>query len=243
MTTTTPKAVKIPRRRSAKVNPAHPVYEIDLWLCGTEPPIWRTLAVSNDFTLDDLHILIQIAMDWENYHIHQFETKSGTRYESEPETFAVDSMWKTIMDGTQESKEESEVALVDLFEDLKETLLYLYDFGDNWDHGLKIIRTHEKRSEFEHLPCLLDGARAAPPEDCGGVWGYENNLEILQNPDPKNEDHEMIIEWMGGVNYDPEAFDPDAINRSIQSVFAPPPKHSGTKGRKPGIKQKKRKSR
>lgn len=209
---------KIPRRRKSTVDPGHAVYELDLWLVDSQPLIWRSFAVPADFTLEQMHYLIQSMMEWENYHMHQFETHSGRRFELDCQVGGVDMMWQ-MMGGFEEPPEnESRFTVHDLFEPLKEVICYLYDFGDDWAHGIKLINTHAEASAFDHLPRCLDGARAGPPEDCGGVWGYMEKLDILRNPDPKDEWHQEIIEWMGGTNFDPEAFDLAVINRRLKSI-------------------------
>lgn len=90
------------------------------------------------------------------------------------------------------------------------------NFGDGWTHGIKLIETHESTSDFKLLPACLDGERAGPPEDSGGIWGYEEKIEILRNPDPNNEWHQEVVEWMG--RFDTEAFDVAATNRQIQGI-------------------------
>lgn len=228
---------KIPRRRSAKCDAAHPVYEIDLWLADSQPLIWRSLAVPAGLTLGDLHIIIQVVMGWQECHLHAFETRDRRRFEPTQPGGGVDAMWGMFND-MPEAEDEDRTTLRAVFDDLKDTLGYLYDFGDNWEHGLKLVNTHEDPAGFDHLPICLDGANAGPPEDCGGVYGYLENLEILRKPDPKDDWHQTILEWMG-EDFDPEAFDRDAVNRQLRSIFAPRP----ARGTKNKSKQRKRKSR
>ena len=218
MMSKTPTTPAVPRRRKPKLNPAHPVYEIDLWLVDSDPPIWRSLAVPADLGLDRLHVLIQIVMEWKNSHLHEFETKSGRRFEPATPVGGVDAMWSMLLGPTQEAEEESHISLRDLFDDLKPYLVYMYDFGDSWLHGIKLINTHPDASAFAQLPMCLAGERAGPPDDSGGVWGYQEKLEILRNPDPKDDWHQEVIEWMGGPQFDPEAFDLDAKNHQIREV-------------------------
>ena len=93
-------------------------------------------------------------------------------------------------------------------------LSYTYDFGDNWEHSILV----EKQLPAEagvHYPRCLAGKRACPPEDCGGVWGYEELLEILR--DPNNPEHAERLEWLGD-NFDPEAFDIEATNQKLRET-------------------------
>lgn len=92
------------------------------------------------------------------------------------------------------------------------TPIYEYDFGDGWDHELKIEKI-VPADLTAHYPRCTAGSRACPPEDCGGPPGYERLLEALR--DPKHEDHEQMREWIGG-EFDPEAFDLDEVNRVLK---------------------------
>lgn len=85
--------------------------------------------------------------------------------------------------------------------------LYAYDFGDDWEHLL----VHEGMESAEaslNYPRCLAGARRCPPEDCGGVRGYVEFLEIIGNP--KHSEHASMMQWAGG-DYDPDAFDPEGV--------------------------------
>ncbi len=235
--------VRIPRRRSRKVDPAHPVYEIDLWLVDSEPLIWRSLAVPADLTLDGLHRLIQVVMEWKESHLHQFETRSGRRFEPARPVGGVDAMWGWLRGDDGQSEDEACITVRDLFEDLKQTVSYLYDFGDSWEHGIKLIDTHAERGVFGQLPACLGGAHAGPPEDSGGVWGYREKLEIMRNPDPNDEWHQDVMAWIGGTQFDPEAFDIAARNRRITAVWSRHSTRPAAGCRRRGTKQRKRKSR
>ncbi len=232
MTSSATATVRVPRRCSSKADPAHPVYEIDLWLIDSEPPIWRSLAVPAEFTLGELHELIQVVMDWEDAHLHRFETKGGRLFEPATQVGGVDSMWDWIRGNRRKGEHEARVTLRSIFEDLTQKILYTYDFGDNWEHGIKLVDTHEDRSAFASLPCCLAGGRAGPPEDSGGPWGYQEKLEILRNPDPHVEWHQDVIEWMGERPIDPEAFDLADRNRRIARIWQRQPVRSSSKGRR-----------
>ena len=100
--------------------------------------------------------------------------------------------------------------------------------------GTKIEIEKITDDESQVTPYCLDGARACPPEDSGGPWGYQNNLKVLADPD--HEDYQDVIEWMGD-KFDPEKFDRDAVNRQLQKVFKPEKKRAkktaeSTKGRR-----------
>jgi hypothetical protein len=220
MTKCADRAVPRPRRRRPRTNPDHAVYELDVWLADSDPLIWRTLAMPADFTLDRLHRLLQQVMEWEDYHQHSFETRERRRFEPKRQVGGVDAMWSFLAGPEGEVENEVRFTLRDLFDDLKDILAYEYDFGDGWVHGIKLIGTHADPAAFAHLPMCLDGRRAGPPEGCGGVWGYAEKLEILRNPDPNNEWHRDVIEWIGGADFDPERFDVDARNRLLKDAWS-----------------------
>jgi len=219
MTTATDKTpLRIPRRLKRKVDAAHPVYELDLWLVDSDPLIWRTLAVPADFTLLDLHCVIQAAMPWGDYHLHEFQTAEGRRFEPVQQVGGVDAMWKWI-GGDEDGEDESRFTLRDLFDELRQKMAYIYDMGDDWTHGLKLITSHADAAPFAHIPVCLAGAMAGPPEDSGGTWGYYEKLEVLRHPDPDDEWHQQVIEWMGGRDFDPAAFDLAAVNRHLKAMM------------------------
>ena len=94
------------------------------------------------------------------------------------------------------------------------TLVYEYDFGDDWKHDL-LVEGLLLPEEGVHYPRCLAGARSRPPEDCGGVPGYEELLEVIR--DPEHEEYEEMMLWLGG-SFDPEAFDLAAVNDALRSI-------------------------
>jgi hypothetical protein len=138
-------------------------------------------------------------MGWTDSHLHQF-IKNRTYY---LEKVANDEYWDD-MDNVDYKK----LKVKDLLEFEKDKMVYEYDFGDSWEHGI----TLEKILPFgtgETLPVCIAGKMNCPPEDCGGVWGYYNMLEIIKQPD--HEDYNDFKEWLG-EEFDPEYFDIDDIN-------------------------------
>ncbi len=93
----------------------------------------------------------------------------------------------------------------------KDTLKYEYDFGDGWDHTIVLEKIVEV-DDHQPIPVCIKGKRNCPPEDCGGVWGYEDLLEIIS--DPKHPEHEEMLEWLG-VEFDPEYFNLEEINEQL----------------------------
>ncbi len=179
------------------------VYQLKITLKGSKPPIWRRVLVPENITLYDLHEIIQIVMEWQDYHLHAF-TIAGQIY-GNPEDDGNDDF------GT---KNETRYHLNKLGLSEKARFSYEYDFGDSWDHTI-LVEKILPALPAEHYPVCIAGKRAAPPEDTGGIWGYENLLQVIA--DPAHEDHAEMIEWIP-EGFDPEEFDLDAVNVALQHL-------------------------
>jgi hypothetical protein len=188
--------------------------QLKISLKGVKPIIWRRVVVPDDISYREFHNIIQLVMGWENYHMYQFLINDIT-IEGEGESgFSVDSVWKVF-----HSKDESntfwsgDVTVGDLITDEKQEFEYVYDLGDNWVHKIVVEKI---RSEGEPFPIVLDGEQNGPPEDCGGVYGYQELLEIRKDPD-----HELyedrIVDWLG-EDFDPELFDKQNINSRLNDM-------------------------
>ena len=177
------------------------VYQLKITLKDIRPPIWRRIRVP-DCTLDELHDYIQTAMGWTNSHLHHFHL--GEQLYGDPEL-----MQENFED--MEYKDSTTTRLSDIVPvgRKKFRFAYEYDFGDGWMHDIEV----EKVEDAKVKPECLAGARACPPEDCGGPWGYEDFLAALA--DPKHENHVDMVEWIGG-SFDPEAFDPKVATRRMK---------------------------
>ena len=178
------------------------IYQLKITLKHIRPPIWRRIQVPGDYNLYDLHDVIQDVFGWLDYHLHEF--RIGNSNYGNPE----------LLDEFDEFgiNDESDFAIQDL--DLKEgkSFVYEYDFGDSWEHTVLIekILPYDKNKK---LPICIKGKRACPPEDVGGIWGYQMFLEAINGP--KNEEHESYMEWIGG-EFDPELFNLKSINDILQ---------------------------
>lgn len=173
-------------------------YQIKVTLDGSRPLIWRRLHVP-DCTLDVLHEIIQVALGWQNCHLHEFRAGDQRIKMASMEEFdEVD----------EPAREEADVLLSQLVDDGHQELHYWYDFGDDWWHTIKIEKTLESSPKISHPTCLA-GARACPPEDIGGLPGFAEFLEAMA--DPRHERHEELAEWYGEP-FDPDHFDRDEVN-------------------------------
>ncbi|MHB9107931.1 MAG: IS1096 element passenger TnpR family protein [Armatimonadota bacterium] len=175
------------------------IYQLKISLLGFEPTIWREVLVPSDFTLAKLHRVIQTVMGWENSHLHEF-TVGTVGY---TDTRA----------GLEGRKNEAKVPLHQVAGS-RGKFTYLYDFGDNWEVEIKVEKVLPPAKDQKYPICIA-GEMAGPPEDTGGVWGYADMLQALEDTD--DPEHEEYAEWLG-EDYDPEAFDLEEINRRLAKI-------------------------
>ncbi len=176
------------------------IYQIKVTLRHVRPPVWRRIEVPADIKLDRLHRVLQAVMGWTDSHMHAFRlgmVQYGRPSREFPDMFR-----------------NERTARLDQLAGVGKNLIYEYDFGDGWEHELKIEKALAPEPGVRYPRCTA-GKRACPPDDCGGPWGYEHLLEVLR--DPKHEEHEEMREWIGG-NFDPEAFDLEQVNRELRRV-------------------------
>ncbi len=179
-------------------------YQIQIALRGSKPKIWRRILVPADLLLSDFHKIIQTTMGWTNSHLHQF-IKDQTFY---TRRMADDDSW-----GEMDNVDYSKTKISDLLKKEKDRIIYEYDFGDSWEHNI-ILEKIEKNGMNEIIPICLAGKNNCPPEDCGGIWGYYDMLEILKHPD--HEEYEEYVEWLG-KEFDPKYFDKNKINEMLKT--------------------------
>lgn len=176
------------------------VYQLKVSLRETTPPIWRRVQVPGDITLAKLHPVLQIVMGWTNSHLHKFSIGGVDYAEPDPDRFL--------------NFQSDRRARLNKVVRPKQTFEYEYDFGDGWKHDLVVEQTLQSEPGVSYPICVA-GERACPPEDCGGIWGYEKFLEAIM--DPANEEHEEMLTWVGG-SFDPEAFDLSSVNASLRRL-------------------------
>lgn len=179
------------------------MYQVQIVLREADPKIWRRLLIPSDLLLPDFHKVIQTSMNWSNSHLHQFE-KNGFLY---AKRMPDDDFWEEM-----NCVEYDTMQVADLLTYENDKIMYEYDFGDGWEHDIMLEKIHPY-DESIRLPVCLDGKRNSPPEDCGGIGGYENILEILKQPD--HEEYEDFLDWIG-EDFDPEYFDKDEVNELLQ---------------------------
>lgn len=171
------------------------VYQLRIDLVGSKPPIWRRILIDPDRSMHDLHCAIQNAMGWMNSHLHSFE-KGGVYFEEPNEEFD-DLGW-----GERYDEHDYSIGSVLMFE--KDYINYTYDFGDDWQHKIRLEKILPYDPD-QPLPACIKGKNACPPDDIGGLWGYYDFLEIIN--DPEHPEHDEYAEWVGCDTCDPTEFD------------------------------------
>ena len=172
------------------------VYQFRIELQEIKPPIWRRIQVPETYTFWDLHVAIQDSMGWTDSHLHEFAIRNPKTRRTINIGFPDEDFGRKVSKGWKK-------LIADFFSPQNPEAGYTYDFGDDWQH-IVILEAILPRQAGVKYPLCLAGERSCPPEDCGGIHGYENFLEIIM--DPKHEDHDSMLEWAGG-EFNPEHFD------------------------------------
>ena len=213
-------------KKQTKKAPPTQVHELKITLRHSKPPIWRRIAVPSDMKLSDLHIVIQVVMGWTNSHLHQFVVRNSKPKLTSEERRSLDMLtmfdrlvarnrcWSDPRMGLEEAEDETKARLCELAPTVKSKFLYEYDLGDGWEHQVQVVKLGPPAEGIEY-PVCLKGKLACPPEDCGGIWGYYNMLEVLK--DPTHEEREDLVEWIDG-SFDPERFDLDRVNAELAQI-------------------------
>ena len=182
-------------------------YIIKVTIKNTHPPVWRRLQIPAGITFHELNAIIQLAFDWSGYHLYSFEI--GNLLIEIPDDIYDDFDYKVI---------NSKRTKVDKYFDEIEKLEYTYDFGDNWIHNIQIENVAESEEKLKN-PVCLKAKMASLPEDCGGPWGYEDLLDVINNP--KDERYKDMKDWLEqgySVWYDDRTYvDLNRINRELEA--------------------------
>jgi len=194
---------KLPAKRKTRDGPA-PVLQLRVDLRGSKPPIWRRLQVRGDIALRELHTVLQVAFNWHSTHMYAFDTAYGQFGSPDPELGL---------------RSDAKVTLEQVAAGPGTKLTYTYDFGDDWEHLITVEDTVPSEDASIYPRCV-GGRRKAPPEDCGGIWGYQELLGILDNP--AHEEHQDRLEWLGidrPDQHDPAHFDTDEVNDAFTALL------------------------
>ncbi|MDP2156142.1 MAG: plasmid pRiA4b ORF-3 family protein [Nitrospirota bacterium] len=170
-------------------------YQFKITLQDIKPPIWRRIRVPASYTFWDLHVAIQDVMGWTDSHLHEFVIKNPKTARKINIGFPDEDFGRKVSEGWKKK-------ITDFFSLQNPKAEYSYDFGDDWRHAVVLEEILPRQKDIDY-PLCVDGARACPPEDCGGSHGYEDFLEIIMDPD--HEEHDSMLEWVGG-EFHPEHF-------------------------------------
>ena len=191
---------RTPRRKRPRVELVHQFLVV---LANTDPLVWRRIEVPDGYSFWGLHVAIQDAMGWLDYHLHEFSVLH-------PSTGRVQRIGIPDQDDLDDRPllADWQVQITEYFTEGGPPALYVYDFGDDWRHLLAYEGASTLEASVTYPRCLA-GARACPPEDCGGVHGYAEFLAAVANP--KHPEHAELLAWAGG-HFDPDTFDRAAVS-------------------------------
>ena len=169
-----------------------------VFLREISPMIWRRLLVSDETSLVDLHEIIQISIGWEDYHLW---------------TFSINGREYGHAYGAGLTREDYETTLSELDLRPRQRFLYTYDFGDFWQHEVRLEKVLEPEPNKSYPTCI-GGKRACPPEDCGGPWTYQELLRLARSPfrDYERQQAQEILDR----DFDPEGFDRRQVNALLK---------------------------
>lgn len=177
-------------------------YQLKITLLGSEPSIWRQILVPSNIELIVLHDVIQVTMGWFDSHLHMF-IKDKILFVDEPDEYF-----------NAEAHDELDYTLHQLLKKTNDAIVYEYDFGDGWQHKIQLekILPYDPKKK---LPTCLDGARACPLEDSGGIASYQHILEVINQPN--HPEYEDIIEWYADelTSLKPDIFNKDSVNKTF----------------------------
>jgi hypothetical protein len=211
------KQKNVPRTVGVQTSvPSDTVFVFKISLNNTKPLVWRRIEIAGNATFFDLHCAIQNSMGWIDYHLHSFtidlQGKSPKGKLSSRESIKHISIPMPEDDFRDEAAiDESTELLSKWFDEQTKQCQYTYDFGDNWEHTVLLEQVIPRVNGGVYPKCTA-GKNACPPEDCGGVWGFENIKKILKNP--KHAECALTREWIlldEGELYDPTAFTPEEV--------------------------------
>jgi hypothetical protein len=178
------------------------ILQLHIELLEIRPKVWRRVLVPETITLLKLHAVIQRAFQWGGGHLHEFEA-AGERYGSSDPDY--DPPGSVLSERTRLTKAMTRSGTID----------YVYDFGDSWQHRVKVEKVSPPMPGLK-LPSCIAGANATPPDDCGGAPGYMDFVQAMA--DPTHEEHADMQRWIGRDCWDAAAFDIDEVNSWLAEI-------------------------
>lgn len=184
-------------------------FRLRVTLADTRPPVWRQLQIANDLRLSEVHRVVQVAMGWKDTHLHQFQMPARDGEEVAPFLTPFD-----VEEG-DEGVLENDVRLDQVLREPGDALDYLYDYGDDWQHVLELESIHPYDAQGRSSRCL-DGARACPPEDCGGASRYQELLDAMDSNEPVDDWTREQLNWLG--HWDPDLFYLEFVDHQLRRL-------------------------
>ena len=175
----------------------------------SKPCVWRRISVPENLTFAEFHLVIQSAFGWTNTHLYEFvDTLFRPKYR------VVESSHFEFC-GAQDVQNAEETLMSEYLKSKGDKCIYTYDFGDGWEHDV-VLEGVENDGKSD--PECISGKGLCPPEDCGGVYGYERLKALAAADDLAPEDEEMF-EWYGldFECFDPEYFDLDEAKFAVSN--------------------------
>ena len=177
------------------------IIQLRVFIQGIRPVIWRRLRVEKNTSLFELHHIIQIAFGWQNYHLFEFEYHG----------YNFGEINDVVPEANENMLDARTITLESLLVDTRELLRYTYDFGDNWMHYIVVERFLAKANGLAY-PYCMSGKNACPPEDCGGIKGYDTLIKALKNK--QHPEHKEYKNWVG-KGFSPDGFELNKINNQL----------------------------
>ncbi|HOZ14057.1 MAG TPA: plasmid pRiA4b ORF-3 family protein [Tenuifilaceae bacterium] len=168
------------------------ILEVKATIIGSKPSIFRTIRLNGDTNLQIVHEVMQAVFNWGNVHMHYFRGTTGEIIKNEEHTILANTLTSST------------------------PIVYVYDYGDAWTINLELISIIDGKERIR--PICTDGKRQSPPEDCGGIIGYDDALDLLAHHNSNAlRKYPLIAEWYG-EDYDPEFFDINSVNSRLANI-------------------------
>jgi Plasmid pRiA4b ORF-3-like protein len=178
------------------------IAQLRIKLDEVEPAVVRRVEVPLTIRLDRLHLVLQAAMGWTNSHLYEIRARDVGWGRPDPH----------FGEGPLDA---SKARLIDVLEDVgARSLKYLYDFGDGWEHSVRIERISDAIPGIAY-PRLIEATGGCPPEDVGGPWGYREFLDAIA--DPNHQEHADRLQWIGH-HFDPNDVDAETLAQAVHSL-------------------------
>lgn len=200
-------------------------YEIKISLNGIKPPIWRKVIIPSDINFMQLHNIIQLAMGWQNCHLYEFNFKEFEEIITNDSEACDEYEYSVSKEGKKRFAElglpfhlpkslYAKEVKIDKYLEKSAKFKYIYDFGDDWEHTIELVKVID--AYVGRLPYVTKFKRVCPPEDCGGVDGYYEVSDALNNPsDPQNKE---ILKWLKKIHYSNE-YDIEYVNEAMTDIL------------------------